>query len=728
MKQKQAEIRGAAPGSGRSALRGDAEERLAAAESGPEAGRAAAGEGAVPAGRTGGDGLRAEAAAGNGGGFAARIEEPYGGPLVGARSEDGSGRAERNEVRRAGGDSPNAPGGRRRNAGGGGPRLMKGAAVMGIAMLASKTLGTLQKIPLQNIAGDRVFGIYNAVYPLYQLLLVMVTAGFPVAVSLLVAEREAAGDREGSSRVLTASVWLLSAGGAAGFLLLWTGSRNVAAWLGDDAAASAVRASALAFWVAPAMAAFRGYYQGRGQMLPSAVSQLSEQTVRVAGMLLLLMLGWHLGWPDDRLAAGATAGSAIGGLAGLIVIAAYWLRERRADKLADRDSRPDGRVGDRADPNETDVQASGMQAEHKHVALGQLEQEGTSGRQQARRTEMQQARAEQDGSGPAAARGPMAERAANERGAGLLGLMRRLAWLAVPVTLGALAVPVLNVVDAFTVPRLLRGTGLAQDEAMALFGLYSRGQPLVQLVVMVAGAMGGALVPALAGARASGDGAAVRQQAALILRAAWGIGAAAALGLALLAEPINVMLYADAAGTRTFALVGCTALAGTVSALAAAVLQGLGAVRTPALLMLAAAAMKAAFNAALVPALGTVGAACAGIAALTAAALLGSAAVSRAAGAAMPARRAAGMGLALACMAAVLVLAERGGAPLLGLALPPRAAAAALALGGTALGGAAFAAAVLRFGGVTARELRALPGGDALAARLSRWRLLPRGA
>lgn len=563
-----------------------------------------------------------------------------------------------------------------------GPGFMRGAALMGVAMLISKTLGTLQKIPLQNIAGDRVFGIYNAVYPLYQLLLVMVTAGFPVAVSLLVAEREAAGDRHGSGRVLTASVWLLSLSGAIGFILLWTGSRHVAVWLGDEDAAAAVKASASAFWVAPAMAAFRGYYQGRGNMLPSAASQLAEQFTRVAGMLALLLVGWRLGWPDAKLAAGATAGSAIGGLAGLTVIAAYWARDKRLRGAMSRGS------------VDVDGELNAEQQKEEQESTVKAGNEDT----------------------------------ASASGNSMLRLMRKLALLAIPVTLGALAVPVLNVVDAFTVPRLLRGDGIGQAEAMALFGLYSRGQPLVQLVVMVAGAMGGALVPALAAARASGDEAGLRQRSALVLRAAWGIGAAAALGLALLAEPINVMLYADAAGTRTFALVGCTALAGTVSALTAAVLQGLGAVRTPALLMLAAAALKAALNAALVPAWGMAGAACAGIAALTAAALLGSAAVRRSAGAAMPARSAAGMGLALAVMAAALVLAERGGAPLLGLALPPRAAAAALALGGTALGGALFAAAVLRFGGVTARELRALPGGDALAARLIRWRLLPPGA
>ncbi|REE66483.1 O-antigen/teichoic acid export membrane protein [Paenibacillus taihuensis] len=546
-----------------------------------------------------------------------------------------------------------------RSAGFGGGRavVFKGAALMGAAALISKALGTLQKIPLQNIAGDRVFGIYNAVAPLYQLLLAIVSSGFPVAISILVAEREVHGDHSGAGRILRASAMLLFGYGAVLFVPMWGGADVVAAWMGDTEAAQAIRMSALALWVVPVMAALRGYYQGRNEMLPSAASQLSEQTVRVAGMLTLLAIGWHYGWGDAKLAAGATAGSAIGGTAGLAVMVGIWLRERRGVQVVRRL----GSLGGQASGEWTSLQA----------------------------------------------------------------LMRRLIMLAIPVTLGALAVPMLGVVDSFTVPRLLRAAGDEQAEAMALFGLYSRGQPLVQLVVMVAGAMGTALIPALAAARLHGDKAAMREHATFVLRFAWALGAAAAIGLAALAEPINVMLYADDEGTRTFALVGCTALAGTVSALTAAVLQGLGAVRAPALFMLAAAALKAALNAALVPAFGIAGAACAGIAALMAAALLGTGAVRRAAGAAMPARRTAGIALALAVMAAVLVPAERGAASLLG-PLPPRAAAAALALGGVALGGAVFLAAVLRFGGITARELRALPGGGALAAKLQALRLLPR--
>ncbi|MFC3342332.1 polysaccharide biosynthesis protein [Paenibacillus abyssi] len=533
---------------------------------------------------------------------------------------------------------------------------LRGAMVLGVSALFSKVLGTIQKIPLQNVAGDRVFGIYNAVYPFYQLLLFLATSGIPVAVSLLVAQRMEADDQEGMRRVLRTGMLLLGLTGAASFVLMWTGAELAADWIGDRDTAAAIRMAALALWFVPVTGALRGYFQGQQQMVPSAVSQIAEQTFRVAAMLVLLMVGMSAGWPQSHVAAGAMAGSAAGGAAGLLVMLVFW---RRSDKL--------GRT--KADPC--------------------------------------------GGKGPA--------QHSDRR------LLRNMAKLALPVALGSVAVPIVGLVDAVTVPRLLRPGSAAEADVMTLFGLYSRGQPLVQLVVMVAGAAAAALVPALAVARARGDMASLSQRTELALRFAWWIGAAAAVGLVLLAESINVMLYADNEQTLTFMLIGCTATAGTLNAVTAALLQGHGAVRLPVAILLFAALLKVALNAALVPAHGIVGAAYAGIAAFSAAALLGVAATCRAAGVRLPARRyAACSGLALACMAAALMLAERGTAALLGpLSLPPRAAATVLALTGAAVGAAVFAAALLRCGGISARELRALPGGAALAARLRRWRLLP---
>lgn len=316
--------------------------------------------------------------------------------------------------------------------------------------------------------------------------------------------------------------------------------------------------------------------------------------------------------------------------------------------------------------------------------------------------------------------------------------VKELAGLALPAALAAIVVPALGVVDVFTVPRFLLLDGHAEASAMEMFGIYSRAQPLVQLVIMAAGAASAALVPGFVAAKQSGQFLDAGLRLSLLMRISWIIGAASALGLAMLAEPINIMLYKDAQGTAAFALTGLTALAGCVSAASAPALQSLGATRVPAALLLLAALLKGVLNAALVPSLGIQGAAISGVAALSAAAMLGAAALRRAAasagapphvrpaaGAGSGIRPAAGAALALAAMAAALWLLERGLAPALSHSLPPRMAAAVLALTGVAVGACVFAAGVLRCGVIGAREWRALPGGEALAARLRRWRLLP---
>ncbi|MBJ6361270.1 oligosaccharide flippase family protein [Paenibacillus sp. GCM10012307] len=535
---------------------------------------------------------------------------------------------------------------------------LHGAVLLGGAALFSKVLGTFQKIPLQNLAGDRVFGIYNAVYPLYQLLLYLSSAGIPVAVSLLIAKYHEAGDRAAMRGVLRAGLLLLMAGGLLGFGVMWLIADLAASWLGDPDTAWAIRMASLGLWLVPAVGALRGYYQGQQQILPSALSQVIEQTFRVAAMLSLLLAGLAAGWPASHIAAGTMAGTIAGGAAGLAVLLLFWLRDPAL----------------RIRPH-----YAGHDAEAKSWR-------------------------------------------------GLLSSMRNLARLALPVAFGSLAVPVAGIVDAITVPRLLAASGLGGTDLMTMFGLYSRGQPLVQLVVMVAGGAAGALVPILAVARARGDLADMSVRTELAMRFTWWFGTAATVGLVWLAEPINILLYSDNQSTWTFIWVCCTALAGSLNAVTAALLQGMGSVRLPALLLLVAALLKGLLNAVLVPAYGIEGAAYAGVIALTAAALPGVIVAVRTAGVRLPARPyAAGTAFALACMLAALWLLERLHGGLLDvLPLPGRGAAAVLALTGVAVGAMVFAAALVASGGLSARELRALPGGSKLAGLLERLRLLKR--
>lgn len=553
-----------------------------------------------------------------------------------------------------------------------GRSVARGAALLGGAALLSKLIGTLQKIPLQNMAGDRVFGLYSAVYALAVMWMTLAAAGVPVAVSALVAERTAAGDEPGARRVLRWAAGLLSASGLIAFALLLWGADLFAGWMGMKDAADAIRTSSFALLFAPLTAALRGFSQGRMNMLLPAASQLAEQSARVAFMLL--MLNWALEgfWSAGATAAAVHGGLAAGAAAGLLVM----LRLVKTEKLGMPPARNEG-AGE---------------------AL------------------------------PAESR---------------LALLKRIAAVALPVAAASVVAPLFGLIDAFTVPRLLQAAGDTAAEAMTAFGEYNRGIALLQLVVMAAGGAAAAVVPALTAARTREDGGGQRGQAAFAMRLAWLFGAAAAVGLALLARPVNVLLFADGRGTLAMTLLAIAALFGALQAVSAALLQGLGDLRSPALNLGAAVLLKAALNAALAPACGIAGAAIAALAAYAAAAALnaralrrrlappagrlGAAAAAGADSAAAPLAPAWRLAPALAAMAAAVALLRFALEALAG-GLPARAAALVTALPCIAAGALVYAAALVAAGAVGPREWRALPGlragsaADRLLARLQRRR------
>ncbi|RKN65750.1 putative polysaccharide biosynthesis protein [Paenibacillus ginsengarvi] len=424
--------------------------------------------------------------------------------------------------------------------------IVKGAFVLGAAAIVSKLLGTLQKIPLQNVAGDGVFGIYNAVYPLYTLILFLATAGLPVAVSRFVAEEMTDGSADGARGVVKMALTISVGTGLFCFILLYAGAGTIASWIGNGQTEDALRSVSFALLFVPWLATLRGYFQGLGDMVPTGVSQVTEQLIRVAVMVALLFILIGMGASDGTIAAGATFGSAAGALAGLIVMAAYWYVHTRRRK--------------RNVPGEGSVPPvrprSGRRVSYKAFIA-----------------------------------------------------------YALPICLGSAVLPILTLADTFTVPRLLQQGGLGEAEAMAQFGLYNHGLPLIQLVAMIVSSMSVALVPVIAAARARGTLADVRGSAEASLRLVWLIGLAASAGMAVTAIPLNVMFYKEAAGYGTMMILSFTAVFSVVQIVSGTILQGLGAERATAYFLLFAAALKIILNIWLVPRYGIAGAAVSAVAA-----------------------------------------------------------------------------------------------------------------
>ncbi|MBB6023924.1 O-antigen/teichoic acid export membrane protein [Paenibacillus sp. JGP012] len=598
-----------------------------------------------------------------------------------------------------------------------GTRLLQGAFILGLAAIISKIIGAFQKIPLQNLGGDGVFGIYNTVYPLYMLIITIAAAGLPLAVSKFVAEQQALGQWAESRRIIRISSLLLAGFGFITAIVMYASAPWIAALIGNQHVIPSIRAASLALLCVPLMTGLRGYFQGMQQMMPTAISQVVEQTVRVTVMIVVLLWLIRQEASIETVAAGAMLGSVAGGCAGLAVMLAfvYWHRRKERTEHAERMV-----VGEALYASSERVEDT-----EKTGQFGGALQDGT-------RYAGSRNKADENGGETAAVHNAAPAEAsaqAREPKRTTAEWIRTLLIYAIPVCLGSLAVPLMNLVDTFTVPRLLQGEGLDEVQTMVSFGIYNRGLPLVQLVTMLATSLSVLFIPAMAEARLKGGPEAVRQQAGAALRWFWLIGLAASAGLAVLADPINRMLYGDAAGTEALRYMALTAAGSTVSIIAAALLQGLGAVRAPAFSMLTAAGVKVLLNVMLVPTLGISGAAIAGAAAYMLAAGLNVARLARltamrpAPGAvlAKPALVIAAMSLAALGMAwaAEAVL---GG---VGIAATHRLAAMGESLLGIAAGTAVFVLAAARTGLLTAAELAALPKlGPRLAGLLRRLRVL----
>ena len=87
--------------------------------------------------------------------------------------------------------------------------LMKGAMILTLAALVTKILSAVYRVPFQNIVGDIGFYIYQQVYPFFGIVMVLSTYGFPVVISKLYTEQQAAGNSGRADRLLAISLVFL---------------------------------------------------------------------------------------------------------------------------------------------------------------------------------------------------------------------------------------------------------------------------------------------------------------------------------------------------------------------------------------------------------------------------------------------------------------------------------------------------------------------------------------
>ncbi|WP_040412637.1 polysaccharide biosynthesis protein [Desulfosporosinus sp. OT] len=193
-----------------------------------------------------------------------------------------------------------------------------GATILLGANLLNRMLGFAYQYLIMAHIGGEAYGLFTMVFPIYMLALVFTTAGIPLAIAKMVSEEVSFGRYLQAKAIFRLALKILGVSGAAVAIILYFVSPYLVQRVFPDPRVLTVfQICTPAIFIVSISSVFRGYFQGLQNMVPTAISQICEQTIRVAFgyTAALRLLDSGVEWAAAGLALGMLVGEVIGLLA-----------------------------------------------------------------------------------------------------------------------------------------------------------------------------------------------------------------------------------------------------------------------------------------------------------------------------------------------------------------------------------------------------------------------------
>lgn len=397
-------------------------------------------------------------------------------------------------------------------------------SILAIASIVVRIIGIAYRIPMINIIGDEGMGYYGTAFNVYNIALLLSSYSLPLAVSKMVSVRLARKQYRNSVRILRAALVYATVVGALAAAVIWFGADFFAREVFFmPYAAFALKTLAPTVWIMAYLGVFRGYYQGQGTMVPTALSQVFEQIVNAivsvaAGSWLfnqaikveILRGESGSGYSNSWGAAGGTIGTGAGAFTALVFLLLLFAAYQRTIRKKVRRDRS-----------------------------GSLESYGT--------------------------------------------ITKILFFTVVPVVVSSAIYNVNSVLDNGLLAYNFKSLGM-EEEFISHWGVYTgKYHLLINVPMAVSNALSSSLIPSVSRAVATGDRRMVKKKVAAAIRFSLLIAIPSAVGLTVLAGPVNNLLFSgdnDLAVQMT--LYGSIAVVFySVSTVTNAILQGIDRMRLP---------------------------------------------------------------------------------------------------------------------------------------------------
>ena len=363
--------------------------------------------------------------------------------------------------------------------------LVQGS-ILAMASIISRIIGLVYRIPLTKIIGDVGNDYYGCAFEIYNILLIISSYSLPLAVSKLVSAELAKGRRNNVYRTLKCAFLFATISGViAGFVLFFGAEFITSRIMKTPYSVFAVKILAPTLLVVAILGVLRGFFQGLGTMMPSAISQILEQVanavVSVWAAYVLVSYGSKVGailgneteYRAAYGAAGGTLGTNIGALVALLFVLLVFLLYQKAYKRQMR------------------------RAKNRDVSSYQE-------------------------------------------------TFRILIITVIPVLLSTAIYNCSSIIDQALFKNIATAQGYSADEISIWWGKYSgKYKTLINVPISIASALAASSVPMLTAAYTSGKRELVKKQIYTAIRFIMMVAFPCTVGMAVLASPILQLLFCD---------------------------------------------------------------------------------------------------------------------------------------------------------------------------------------
>ena len=200
--------------------------------------------------------------------------------------------------------------------------FLQGAALLALATAIVKVIGAFYKLPLNMAIGAEGYSYFTTAYDIYAVMLLVSTAGLPVAVSRMVSEASTLGHTNRLKKVVRTSLTIFAILGAVSSVIMIFGAKWLANIMNQPDAWISIACLGPCGLLICLMSAYRGYFNGQGNMTPTSVTQVIEAFIKLVVGLALAFLLVRLTNSVAMAAGGAIIGVTLGSAIALIYMLA----------------------------------------------------------------------------------------------------------------------------------------------------------------------------------------------------------------------------------------------------------------------------------------------------------------------------------------------------------------------------------------------------------------------